>query len=209
MHSKEPWARCLELLADEGVAAPSGLVAGLERHVEEVRRFNRVLSLVSRADADLLESVHVPDSLSLAPWVLLAGGVDGTLVDIGSGGGFPGIVLALVFPDRPVVLVDRSEKKAGFLQKLRGALGLERVRVVTGEFPRTVSLEGVSVVTARAVEQAPVIQRAILERLPPGATFLSQSGHAVQGELFHVEQVEDAWSRAGLRRGLLERVQRR
>jgi 16S rRNA (guanine527-N7)-methyltransferase len=59
-------------------------------------------------------------------------GVMGTVVDLGSGGGVPGLVLACVRPDLTVVLVDAMEKRCAFLEEATGALSLANVRVVHG-----------------------------------------------------------------------------
>lgn len=58
--------------------------------------------------------------------------VMGTVVDLGSGGGVPGLVLACVRPDLTVVLVDAMEKRCAFLEEATGALGLANVQVVHG-----------------------------------------------------------------------------
>lgn len=204
------WVRAFDLLRIEGVSIPPGSEEACLEFCGAVRAANRICSLVSHSDESLLEEVHLPDSLSLAPWILRRAGLHGPLLDIGPGGGFPAIPIALLFPERPMALVERSEKKAGFLQRMIGLLKLEHVRVLVGEFPRTGSVEAAKVVTARAVERPEKLQAAILARVPLGASFFSQNGLPLQAsaEMFHVEQVVDDWTQAGLRRGRLQIITR-
>ena len=89
---------------------------------------------MSRRDVGRLEERHLLDSMSLLS--LLEGRP--RLLDIGSGGGFPGMVLAMGRPEMDVVLVERSQKKARFLQQVVYELGITGVEVVAQDI-RTVS----------------------------------------------------------------------
>jgi 16S rRNA (guanine527-N7)-methyltransferase len=84
------------------------------------------LGLISPSDADRVYERHILDCLRAAP--LLVGG-DGALVDIGSGAGLPGLVLACARPDLGVTLVDSRRKAGAFLELAVDTLGLPRVDV--------------------------------------------------------------------------------
>jgi 16S rRNA (guanine(527)-N(7))-methyltransferase RsmG len=197
-------------LEEAGIAFDDGARERLEALCACVRRFNPQFSLVSRGDLSLLWDRHVIDSLSLAPlaapWMDECG-----LNDIGSGAGFPGLVLAAVFPAFPVRLVERSESKVDFLHNAVVAMGLESVTIDCGDFPRAASLEDAGVVTARAVEKGSVVAEAILKRLPEGSLYLCQNeaGASADPHLFHVEHIEDRWAKAELRRGCLYAITRK
>lgn len=207
-------AGALERLARDGIAVPAGATVQLEAHVQLVREWNRVVSLVSKPDLAALESRHVVDSLSLAP-VLVAKGRDATLLlDVGSGAGFPAIPLAVVLRELRVLLVERSERKVGFLRKAVGALALERVRIVCGAFPEVSADFRPDVITARAVERPATVLGAMPGYLDKGAMLLCQAGDPRElvpemfhvehsGPRFHVEHWVDDWGREGLRRGSL------
>ncbi|MBI2435216.1 MAG: class I SAM-dependent methyltransferase [Candidatus Hydrogenedentes bacterium] len=199
-----------KLLRGADIEVTDGFQHGVERYVELVREVNAALSLVSAQDVALLDEVHIPDALSLAPWVVRAAGDGGPHLDIGSGGGFPAIPLALLFPARPTVLVERSSRKAGFLQRVVGALKLPSVQVLEGEYPAVGGTVEFKCCTARAVEKPERVQGAILQRLRPGAVFLCQSGKlaGVDPKMFHVEHIRDEWAERGLRRGSLAVVSR-
>jgi 16S rRNA (guanine(527)-N(7))-methyltransferase RsmG len=200
----------LGLLDEQGIAVPRDAVERLDQYHALIREWNPVVSLVSEGDAADGLVAHSVDSLSLAPYVArIADG--GLLLDIGSGGGFPAIPLKLVLPDLRVTLVERSEKKVGFLRKICGALQLTEVALRLGSFPQAVTdLEEVSAVTARAVEKPGKVFGEIVRRLSPKGVFLCQFAEipGLDRSMFHVEHVRDEWSAQGLRRGNLHLIQR-
>lgn len=203
-----PWQ---PLLGEAGLAWPESAQVRLDRYLALVREYNAYASLVSQGDLMLLESIHVPDSLSLAPYVRDLTQHGGMHLDIGSGSGFPAIPLAIALPGTEMVLVERSTKKIGFLRQVLGALGLAQIRLVQGEFPMVVAGQSFASITARAVERADKIGKAVTPFIAAGAVFLDQSGEPTtkQREMFHVEHVVDAWTESGLRRGDLYVVSRR
>lgn len=199
--------RARELLQADGVALGNAQVALLDRHVALVREWNAIVGVVSTAEVGSLWDRHVVDSLSVAGVLASLGISGGYLVDIGSGGGFPAIPVKIVLPELTVILVERSEKKLGFLRKVVGALGLTGVDFQRGEFSAGMLKRGADAITARAVERPEKLVGVIGRAMGRGTVFLSQSGVAF-GEGFVVERVEDGWTRAGLRRGSLDIVRR-
>ena len=171
-----------------------------------LRKWSTFTSLVSSGNLEHLEDYHVVDSLSLVPVVQQLVPAGGTLLDIGSGGGFPAIPLAVVLRDRNFVLIERSAKKVSFLRKVMGALKLNHVSLIHGTFPGVCPEEAPEAITARAVERSDHILAEILDVLPETSTFLCQSGDPsdkLDLETFHVEHWNDAWTQSGARRGSL------
>ena len=112
-------------LAELGFAAPSELAERLTAFGRELIRANRETNLVGAQSEDRLVAAHFLDSL--AP---LAGEpLRGPVVDVGSGGGLPGIPVALSFPGLSITLLEPRAKRANFLSELVRRLGLENVRV--------------------------------------------------------------------------------
>src|SRR6266436_338001 len=117
-------------LLEEGAAA-IGLrldreqVALLLRHVDLLLRWNRSINLTSITDPAEVVEKHVIDSLALAPLVPA-----GTLLDAGTGAGFPGVPLRIARPDLEVVLVDSVQKKVAFLKSVLAELRLPKVKAV-------------------------------------------------------------------------------
>lgn len=143
-------------------------------------------NLVSRRARDELETRHIPECVALAR-MLPAG--QQRVLDLGSGGGFPGMVVAIVRSDLAVTLLDSTTKKTDFLREAATTLGLP-VDVVTGraeELKDHPSLgASFDVVTARAV--AP-LDRLVVWALP----FLKPGGvlYAMKGDRW-VEELEMA-----------------
>lgn len=125
-------------LADfSAVSWPMALRMQLEAYVSLLLRTNRVVNLVSRRNTPAHVERFVRESLFLATLLQseverAAGGFEPRLLDLGSGGGFPGIVLRLALPAAHVQLLEATRKKARFLADVAEALGLERLRVTWG-----------------------------------------------------------------------------
>jgi 16S rRNA (guanine527-N7)-methyltransferase len=93
-----------------------------------LERANKAINLVSRQDVARLVPRHLLDSLSVAP-LLPAGRV----MDLGTGGGLPGVPLAIAREDVRFTLVDRSERKIRFVSRAVRELGLDNVTVLCGD----------------------------------------------------------------------------
>ena len=153
-------------------------------------------NLLSPRALDELEERHFPECRSLAACLPREAGRRRLLLDVGSGGGLPGLIIALERPDLEVHLLEATGKKVAFLRETAGYLGLElevhhgRAEALAGS-----GLRGrFDLVTARAV--------APLERLLPWTMpFLRPAGllYAVKGERWveEVEAASDALRRTG------------
>jgi 16S rRNA (guanine527-N7)-methyltransferase len=154
--------------------------AALERFAQHVAASPH--NLVSRrARAELLTR-HVPESVALA--ALLPSG-EARLLDVGSGGGFPGIVIAIVRPELDVHLLDSTAKKTAFLREVAEDLELANVTVHTGRAEQLAGGElghAFELVTARAVA---ALDRLLAWTVP----FLAPEGvlYAVKGDRWQRE----------------------
>jgi 16S rRNA (guanine527-N7)-methyltransferase len=138
----------------------------LAAYAEAVRRSPH--NLVSPRAREELESRHIPESVALARMLPEAS----TLVDIGSGGGLPGLVIAAVRPDLAVTLVEATRKKARFLRTTARALGLD-VEVVEHRIEDVAhDLGPFDLATARAVApRVRLVAWAMPGRGPGGGRF--------------------------------------
>ena len=89
---------------------------------ELYRTWNERINVVSRKDIDNLYLHHVLHSLAIAKYVQFKTGT--RVLDFGTGGGFPGIPLAIVFPECSFKLIDRTAKKIRVTQEIAAAIGL-------------------------------------------------------------------------------------
>jgi len=143
-----------------------------------VLRVNAGVNLVSRKEAcpETLVERHLLDSLEALPLLPSPASAPLVLLDIGSGGGFPGIPLLLARRDLEGVLVESVGKKARFLEEAVGALGLT-ARVVNARFPSPAlalmrNVHPCHLLTSRAVASAGEIVRAARPALARGAVAL-------------------------------------
>ena len=99
----------------------------LSRYIDLLLEANQRMNLTRIADRAAAEVQHVGDGLTALPFLPKE---THRLVDVGSGGGVPGLVLAIARPDAKVVLLEATKKKAAFLQEAVTALGLANVKVM-------------------------------------------------------------------------------
>ena len=97
----------------------------LAAHLELVEKWNRVHNLTAVRDTSQMVILHLLDSLTLLPHL----GDAKTVIDVGSGPGFPGIPLAIARPELHFTLLDSSHKKCAFLEQARSELGLANITV--------------------------------------------------------------------------------
>ena len=144
-----------------GLELTDAQLAQFSRYRAGLAEWNHRVNLTS-ANA-LAEAVRVLflDSLSLVPVIRREQPSPARLVDVGAGGGFPGIALKIAMPDTAVVLIEATGKKAAFLSWVVDDLGLEGVEVVAAraeDAARSSGLRGAfDVATARALGPLPVV----------------------------------------------------
>ena len=139
------------------------------------REWNAQINVISRKDIDALYEHHVLHSLAIARYLLTVPGLyerfaSGSVLDLGTGGGFPGIPLAILFPSARFVLCDSVGKKTIVAQAVASALALENVRVVNA---RAESLPEVfDFVVSRAVASLPDFYPWVKNKFSQGILYL-------------------------------------
>ena len=114
-------------------------------YVEMLKKWNKTYNLTALRDESQIISHHLLDSLTLPPYLEGAQ----TMLDVGSGGGQPGIPAAVCRPDLQITLLDANTKKTSFLQQAAIELELKNVRVVRGRVEAVQGLRA-DVITSRA-----------------------------------------------------------
>jgi 16S rRNA (guanine527-N7)-methyltransferase len=173
-----PGERLREGLGRIGVPLPAGGFEQLERFRVELERWNRVHGFVKAEGEDLVVR-HFLDSL--AAWGVLRD-LDprGTILDVGSGAGFPGIPLAVVFPESKVTLLERSAKRAAFLRNACLLVRLPNTAVVEAQLEELT--ERFDLVTFRAFSPLPRALPDLLARVRAGGWIVAYKGKKARVE---------------------------
>ena len=139
--------------------------------------WNSKVNVISRKDMDYFFERHVLHSLA----ILKVAKLNGRVMDLGSGGGFPGIPLAIMCPDVQFVLVDSIAKKCKVMREIAEALGLDNVQVVNG---RAEDVEDkFDVVVCRAVAPLRTLLHWIGNKLKKGGMLYCLKGGQLSEEI--------------------------
>ncbi len=166
-----PPAHFIEGLAALGVTLDRSQLALMGDYLARLLATNEQMNLTGITSPDEAWTKHALDALSLVPELTFLG-AGAKLIDVGSGGGVPGIPLAIARPDLEVTLVEATQKKAAFLIAVAAALGLSNVRVFAERAEELTGsqLKGTyDAVTARAVGKMQAL-------LPWTAPFVRRGG---------------------------------
>ena len=154
-----------------GVEVETSVVTALGRYLDILILWNRRVNLSAVRDPEAIVEKHFVDSLAVLLHVPAAAR---TLIDVGSGAGFPGAVLALARPDLDVTLVESIHKKTAFLEALKRQVPITNVHVRTA---RAESLDlKADVAVSRATWDVPEWLERGASLVQPGGTVLGMEG---------------------------------
>lgn len=191
----------MEAILREGLTAlslPAAGIPALLRYWELLAEKNKVMNLTAITDPDEAARLHFLDSAALLALADLRGK---SVIDVGTGAGFPGLPLKILEPSIRLTLLDAQRKRVDFLREVCGELGLEDVECVHSraeEFARE-RREDFDVVVSRAVAALPVLAELCLPLVKPGGQFLAMKSVDTS------EELNAAGRAAGLLGGRLEK----
>lgn len=163
----------------------------LVAHLQHVLQWNEKVNLTAIANVDTATVLHLEDSLSAMKYVERA--EPGVLMDIGSGGGFPGIPLAVV-SGRETTLVEAREKKVKILNEFIERFGLSnQIKALSSRAEELAQIEKgkYSVVTARALSSLPSIMELASPLMKKNGTLIAYKGNPEKEELKSAESLKD------------------
>jgi 16S rRNA (guanine527-N7)-methyltransferase len=183
--------------AEMGVPLDGGAADQLLAYLDLLQRWNKVYNLSAlRHPAEMLTH-HLLDCLAVLPSLRRhAQGGRLRILDVGSGGGLPGVVLAIMQPDWWVTCVDAVAKKASFVRQVAGDLGLPNLRAVHARVEDMPATAVFDLVVSRAFASLADFTSWSRQRLAPGGVWLAMKGRAPDDEtaalpqdlsVFHVE----------------------
>jgi 16S rRNA (guanine527-N7)-methyltransferase len=162
------------------------ILSQLVNYSAELRNWNKRINLTAITDEKDIIVKHFLDSL-VATAVLTGSSAAASLLDIGTGAGFPGIPLKLCFPEMKLTLLEPSQKKTAFLLHIIGRLQLEGVKVISkrvGQLPSDpLHRDAYTYITSRAVDA--------MEIVPHAPSLLAPGGQLVMWRSKGLERKEE------------------
>lgn len=168
-------------------------------YLDLLQRWNATYNLTSVRDPNQMLTQHLLDCLAVvAPMRRMRGGDPARVLDVGSGGGLPGVVIAAMCPASRVVCVDTVGKKAAFVRQAALELGLPNLQ---GEHARVENLRAPAfdLITSRAFASLPDFVALTRQHLAAGGAWMAMKGKLPDAEIaalpddvemFHVEHLE-------------------
>jgi 16S rRNA (guanine527-N7)-methyltransferase len=195
-------ARLQALLAGSGrlgLELQGDAAARLLAYLDLLQRWNATYNLTSVRDPDQMLTQHLLDCLAVvAPMRRMLGGDPARVLDVGSGGGLPGVVLAAMCPTSKVICVDTVGKKAAFVRQAAMELGLPNLE---GEHARVEKLRAPAfdLVTSRAFASLADFVSLTRQHVAAGGAWMAMKGKPPEAEMsalppdiemFHVEHLD-------------------
>jgi 16S rRNA (guanine527-N7)-methyltransferase len=178
-----------------GLPLNPATAARLLDYISLLQRWNAAYNLTAVRDPARMLTQHLADCMAVVPPLRRQlGGRHADFLDVGSGGGLPGVVIAILCPEIAVTCVDAVGKKAAFVQQVAAELGLPHLKA---EHARVEQGGGrFDVVASRAFATLAIFCRLTRSRLAPGGVWMAMKGQTPTEELkalpdridaFHVE----------------------
>lgn len=148
-----------------------------------LQKWNKIYNLTAIRDAEEMVRLHLLDSLSVLPYVQ-----GKNLLDVGSGGGLPGIVLAVVKPELQVTTIDTVQKKAIFMRQVKGELALHNLNVVYGRVEDYQPEEKFEMIISRAFSELALFIKLTRHLIAPHGRWLAMKGQILQDEMAKMDK---------------------
>jgi 16S rRNA (guanine527-N7)-methyltransferase len=167
-----------EARASFAVSLSASQLDRLVKHYEMLSRWNRRINLTRIIEPADAARLHYGESLWGGRFVSPAR----AMVDIGSGAGFPGIVIAVLNPDLQITALEANQKKAVFLNETAAAMKLENFRVARARLEEF-DLSAYDLLTSRALDRAEQMLSPVVEHLSAEQRFMLYSTHELAARL--------------------------
>lgn len=177
-------AQLLRGAIEMSVTLNESQIEKLLAYVREFEKWNKAYNLSAVRDIRQMVARHLLDSLSVVPWFNGDKKFSATrVIDVGTGGGLPGIPLAIMFPEKQFTLLDSNGKKTRFLFHVKTLLGLTNVRVENRRVEEFQPEQKFNAVVSRAFASLQDMTEGCAHLLEDGGIFLAMKGLFPQDEL--------------------------
>jgi 16S rRNA (guanine527-N7)-methyltransferase len=192
--------RTAALASSLGLTLSEAQARGLPTYVDQLVRWNATYNLTAVRERDAVWVQHIADCLAVLPALdrqLAHTAPSQRVLDVGSGGGLPGVLLALMRPTLDVTCVDTVGKKAAFIRQVAGALALPNLHAAHSRV-EALKLLPFGLITSRAFASLADFTRLTRPLLAPGGVWMAMKGKTPDDEIaalprnidvFHVEQL--------------------
>ena len=197
--------RTAALAASLGLSLNEAQARGLPTYVDQLVRWNATYNLTAVRERDAVWVQHIADCLAVLPALdrhldrqIAHTAPSQRVLDVGSGGGLPGVLLALMRPALDVTCVDTVGKKAAFIRQVAGALALPNLHAAHSRV-EALKLPPFGLITSRAFASLADFTRLTRPLLAPGGVWMAMKGKTPDDEIaalpgdidvFHVEQLQ-------------------
>ncbi len=168
-------------LTQAGIVLSANTVQTLLDYLALIQKWNKVHNLTAVRDPNEMVTLHLLDSLVVLPHI------NGKrLLDVGSGAGLPGIVLAICKPELQVTTIDSVTKKASFMRQAKAELGLKNLEVVGGRVEQFKPTEPYDLVISRAFSDLNLFLSLTRHLIANNGTWLAMKGVFPHEELAQI-----------------------
>ena len=179
-----------EKVAELNIELTEEMKNDLEKYADFLLEYNTHTNLTAIKTIEEVYLKHFYDSMTLSK---IADLTEGTLLDIGTGAGFPGLVLAIIYPKLQVSLLDSNNKKIKFLEEAVTLLNLKNVKIIYSraeDYTQKIR-EQYDYVTSRAVAELRILLELNMPALNVNGSFLVMKGNAEEEIKFSENALEN------------------
>lgn len=189
-----------EALEKSGHAADPETCRRLSAYMTGILEKNSSINLTRVTEPDDFIRDHIVDSASISR--IEPFGKARTVCDVGTGAGFPGVVIAALYPEKKLTLIDSLAKRLAVIEELAAEAGIDNIKLVharaedAGHDPEL--RESFDLVTARAVAKLSVLAELSLPLVKKGGTFAAYKGAACKEEAEEAEKAANILGSSGI-----------
>ena len=173
----------MELLREYALSKEQ--ISKFEKYLDLLLEWNEKFNLTAITDKDEIEEKHFYDSIAVIKFFDLK---NKSLLDVGSGAGFPGIPLAIVEPTCKITLLESNGKRITFLKEVVKELDLTNVEIIQGRAEELGAREKYDVVTARAVKELNILLELCFYLVKVNGFFVAYKSSGVDEEISNAKK---------------------